>query len=78
MSRPSVPSVAVDAVCFDLLTALFDSWALWEAVAGEAGAPGRGRRWREIALRLVTNSGDYRPYEGLVAAAAVEAGLAAD
>ena len=64
--------------CFDLLTALLDSWTLWEAVAAEAGAPGRGRPWRETALRLVTAAGDYRPYEGLVAAAAVEVGLAAD
>lgn len=66
---------AVGAVCFDLLTALLDSWTVWEAVAAEAGAPGRGRAWREAALRRVTAADDYRPYEGLVAEAAGEVGL---
>lgn len=71
------PLSAVDAVCFDLLTALLDSWSLWERVATEAGAPGHGRVWRETALRLVTAAGDYRPYEALVAEAARTVGLAA-
>lgn len=60
------------AVCLDLLTALLDSWSLWESVAGDAGL---GRRWREASLRLVTGSGAYRPYEPLVAVAAREVGL---
>jgi 2-haloalkanoic acid dehalogenase type II len=72
------PRFAVDAVCFDLLTALLDSWSLWEAVTADAGWPGRGRRWRESALRLVTGAGRYRPYEGLVASAAEEVGLPRD
>ena len=78
LARTESAPFAVDAVCFDLLTALLDSWALWEAVAAEAGAPGRGRVWREAALRRVTASGDYRPYEELVAAAAREVGLGTD
>lgn len=60
------------AVCLDLLTALLDSWSLWESVAGDAGL---GRRWREASLRLVTQSGAYRPYEPVVSEAAREAGL---
>ena len=66
---------AVRAVCFDLLTALLDSWSLWETVAADAGAAGSGQRWRIVALRHVTSSGDYRPYEQLIAAGAIEVGL---
>ena len=32
-----------DAVLFDLLTALIDSWTLWNRVAGNEAA---GRKWR--------------------------------
>ncbi len=78
LTRTERAPFTVDAVCFDLLTALIDSWALWEAVAGEAGMPGHGRPWREAALQLVTAAGDYRPYESLVATAAREVGLSAD
>ncbi len=62
MGESSDARFAVDAVCFDLLTALLDSWTLWEAVAAEAGYPGRGEPWRHAALRRVTASGDYQPY----------------
>jgi 2-haloacid dehalogenase len=75
---PGPPRFAVDAVCFDLLTALLDSWSLWEAVTADAGSPGRGRRWRETALRLVTGSGRYRPYDELIANAAETVGLPRD
>lgn len=78
MRRSGGRPFAVEAACFDLLTALLDSWTVWEVVATEAGAPGRGRAWREAALRRVTAAGDYRPYEELVAAAAREVGLGAD
>ncbi|HEV2301931.1 MAG TPA: HAD-IA family hydrolase [Stellaceae bacterium] len=61
-----------DAVLFDLLTALLDSPALWNGVAGDADA---GRRWRAAYLRLTYATGQYRPYEALVAEAAVAAGL---
>jgi len=37
------------AVLFDLLTALMDSWTLWNAVAG---SPAQGRAWRAEYLRL--------------------------
>ena len=61
-----------EAVVFDLLTALIDSWALWNSVAGsEAG----GLRWRSAYLRLRYGAGAYRDYEAIVAQAAVAAGL---
>lgn len=60
------------AICCDLLTALIDSWALWESAAGD---PELGSRWRRESLRLVTASGAYRPYEPVVAEAARAVGL---
>ena len=62
-----------DAVLFDLLTALLDSWTLWNDVAGSAQA---GRRWRAAYLELTYGCGEYRPYAQLVAAAARACGLA--
>lgn len=61
-----------DAVVFDLLTALLDSWTLWNAVAGGDEA---GRQWRAAYLRNTYGTGAYRPYETLVAEAAGEVGL---
>jgi 2-haloalkanoic acid dehalogenase type II len=61
-----------DAVLFDLLTALLDSWTLWNDVAGSAEI---GRMWRAAYLRRTYETGAYRPYEALVAEAATEAGL---
>jgi 2-haloalkanoic acid dehalogenase type II len=74
----SDPPFVVDAVCFDLLTALLDSWTLWEVVAAEAGRQGQGQPWRHAALRLVTGSGDYRPSGELIATAAEQIGLEPD
>jgi hypothetical protein len=47
-----------DAVLFDLLTALLDSWALWTEVAGD---PRAARRWRERYLALTFTTGRYVP-----------------
>lgn len=63
-----------DAVLFDLLTALLDSWTLWDSVAGSEEA---GRRWRAAYLKLTYGCGAYRPYETLVREAAAETGLGA-
>jgi 2-haloalkanoic acid dehalogenase type II len=60
------------AVLFDLLTALIDSWTLWNRVAGDAA---KGRRWREEYLKLTYGCGEYQPYESLVRIAATRAGL---
>jgi 2-haloalkanoic acid dehalogenase type II len=64
-----------DVVLFDLLSALLDSWSLWNSVAGSET---EGRRWRAEYLRITYRTGRYRPYEELVAEAAVAAGLSRD
>jgi 2-haloacid dehalogenase len=75
---PSEPHAAasltagVDAILFDLLTALLDSWSLWNAAAGSATD---GRRWRQRYLEITYAAGDYRPYEALVHESAAAAGL---
>ena len=61
-----------EVVLFDLLTALLDSWSLWNAVAGDEDS---GRRWRAEYLRITYATGAYRPYEDLVAEAAEAVGL---
>lgn len=66
--------VPVEAVVFDLLTALLDSWSLWNRAAG-SGAD--GLRWRRAYLELTYGCGAYRPYEDLVREAAAHAGVAA-
>jgi hypothetical protein len=44
--------------CFDLLTALLDSWTVWNAAAGSEAA---GRDWRAEYLRLTYGCGAYQP-----------------
>lgn len=56
-----------DAVLFDLLTALLDSWTVWNDVAGD---PQAGRLWRNKYLEITYREGAYRDYETLVAEAA--------
>ncbi len=64
----------IQAVVFDLLTALLDSWTVWNRAAG---SDSDGLRWRRAYLRLTYGCGAYRPYEDLVREAAAEAGLGA-
>jgi 2-haloacid dehalogenase len=66
---------AYDAVLFDLLTALLDSWTLWNSVAGGEEA---GRRWPAEYLKNTYAAGSYQPYEGLVAEAVHSVGLSRD
>lgn len=61
-----------DAVVFDLLTALLDSWTLWNAVAGSEAD---GLKWRRRYLEITYGCGSYRPYETLVREAARDVGL---
>jgi 2-haloacid dehalogenase len=65
-------STKFDAVVFDLLTALLDSWTLWNEVAG---SPENGMRWRRRYLDITYGCGAYRPYETLLQEAAIEADL---
>jgi 2-haloacid dehalogenase len=70
--------VSVRAVCFDLLSALLDSWPVWDGVAASLGRPELGRPWRQRYLEITSTIGGYRPYLELVARAATEVGLPAE
>src|SRR5438552_1433878 len=63
-----------DAVVFDLLSALIDSWTLWNSAAG---SPKDGLRWRRQCLELTCSAGRYRPYEAIVCEAAIASCIAA-
>jgi 2-haloacid dehalogenase len=60
------------AVMFDLLTALLNSWALWNKVVGSDRV---GFDWRQKYLQLTYHAGPYRSYEGLIKEAAHEVGV---
>lgn len=62
-----------DAVLFDLLSALLDSWTLWDDVAGD---PALGREWRLHYLDATYRTGAYAPYDALVGKSAKAVGLA--
>jgi 2-haloacid dehalogenase len=61
-----------DAVVCDLLTALLNSWTLWNRIAGSDKG---GGEWQAAYLHRTYQAGRYRPYETLVAEAATEVGL---
>ncbi|WP_417843546.1 HAD family hydrolase [Thalassospira sp.] len=69
---PYPSNARYDAVVFDLLTALIDSWSIWNSVAGSKED---GLKWRKEYLKLTYGAGKYRPYEDIVAEAAVNAGF---
>jgi 2-haloacid dehalogenase len=60
------------AVMFDLLTALLNSWSLWTQVAGSAAV---GFDWRTSYLQLTYHAGPYRSYEGIIKEAAQAVGV---
>jgi 2-haloacid dehalogenase len=70
-SKNSMP-VWPQAVLFDLLTALLNSWTVWDSAAGSEQ---QGRAWRAEYLRLTYGCGAYVPYEVLVRKAAINTGL---
>ncbi len=69
---PDPPSLPYRGVLFDLLTALLDSWTLWNRAAG---GPAAGLRWRKRYLDLTYGQGKYREYASLVRQAAMEASV---
>jgi 2-haloacid dehalogenase len=66
------PTWKPKAIIFDLLTALLDSWSLWNI---SAGSPENGLKWRNRYLELTFGCGAYKPYEDLVRQAASDIGL---
>lgn len=68
------PVQRYDAVMFDLLTALLDSWSAWNLAAGDAAA---GLAWRREYLRLTYGAGAYSPYVDVVREAERTSGVAA-
>jgi 2-haloalkanoic acid dehalogenase type II len=60
------------AVMFDLLTGLLDSWSLWNKVARSEDA---GFVWRKRYLELTFDAGSYRSYEDIVEEAGRDVGL---
>lgn len=62
-----------DAVLFDLLSALLDSWSLWDDVAGDSTL---GREWRMHYLRATYSTERYEPYLPLIGESAKAVGIA--
>lgn len=62
------------AIIFDLLTALLDSWSVWDASV-PLDSPVDGRTWRKRYLDITFKQGRYIPYEDLVRQAAQDVGL---
>lgn len=63
-----------DAVGFDLLTALLDTWSVWKAVAGDDDL---GMRWHAASQAMLRGRA-YRPFEDIVRDSATEVGVAGD
>ncbi|KAF9877207.1 had-superfamily subfamily variant 2 protein [Colletotrichum karsti] len=69
-ATPFIPK----AIIFDLLTALLDSWTLWDE-STPTGTAAEGRKWRERYLELTFGQGAYVPYSTLVTQAADDVNL---
>lgn len=64
------------AIVFDLLTALLDSWAVWDtSIEPAEKAIASGSTWRRRYLELTYGCGEYVDYENLVLRAARDVGL---
>ncbi len=63
-----------DAIGFDLLTALLDTWSVWQAVAGD---PDRGMRWHAASQAMLRGRA-YRPFEDIVRDSAREVGVSTE
>jgi 2-haloalkanoic acid dehalogenase type II len=68
------PNWRPKAIIFDLLTALLDSWTLWDA-STPSGSAEEGRLWRGRYLEITFGEGSYVSYEQLVKQAASDVGL---
>jgi HAD superfamily hydrolase (TIGR01493 family) len=63
----NLPPTKYRVILFDLLTALLDSWSLWNRVAGSDAI---GLAWRTRYLQLAYQAGRYRPCERIIHEAA--------
>jgi 2-haloacid dehalogenase len=63
------------AVVLDLLSALLNSWKLWNEIAGSEEI---GLRWRKRYIQLTYAAGKYRPYEDIIREAAQIEGIPGD
>lgn len=72
MDQSSSNTSVTKIILFDLLTALIDSWQVWNETAGSEAL---GKKWRMTYLKLTYSCGVYRPYETLVKEAAIASGL---
>ena len=64
------------ALVFDLLTALLDSWSIWDASIPDAEKHiASGQTWRKRYLDLTYGCGAYVEYESLVQQSAKDMGL---
>jgi len=68
-------SYPYQAIIFDLLSALLNSWKLWNEIAGSDEI---GLRWRKRYIQLTYAAGRYRPYEGIIGEAAAAEGIPED
>jgi 2-haloalkanoic acid dehalogenase type II len=72
------PTWRPKAIVFDLLTALLDSWSLWDA-STPSKTPEEGRQWRKQYLELTFGAGAYTApstaYESLVRQSARDVSL---
>jgi 2-haloacid dehalogenase len=73
--RNPQPEFPYEAVIFDLLSALLNSWKLWNEIAGSEET---GLRWRKRYIQLTYAAGSYRPYEGIIGEAAAAEGVPED
>jgi 2-haloalkanoic acid dehalogenase type II len=64
--------ISVEAIAFDLLSALDSAVGLWERVAR---VPQIGQMWHANTLRKISTMGSYVPFELLVQTTAMETGL---
>jgi 2-haloacid dehalogenase len=62
------------AIIFDLLTAILDSWSLWDR-STPSKTQDEGLRWRKRYLEITFGAGAYVPYESLVRQSANDIGL---
>ncbi|MBI2325519.1 MAG: HAD-IA family hydrolase [Chloroflexi bacterium] len=60
-----------DAIGFDLLTALLDTWTVWKAIAADDEL---GMRWHAASQAMLRGRA-YRPFEGIVRDSAREVGV---